>query len=253
MDLKLIGCTSADTPGVSYGHTSFAIESGTGVYWFDAGEGCSNTAHLMGIELTSVSNVFISEWHINRTGGLFSLLWFMFKLSAWRKKPLPNEGKIGVFVPDMQGFEGILQMLMHTRENCPWDTDLIVKELKNDMIYADDNIKLTAHCNNAGASQRSFSFKISSGEKSMVFSGCARKLKNLDYLLEDKCDFLLLEAGNHSLKEICEYINTKQIQNAVLINCTGSEFSNITRCELEAQKYSKCNIIFGKSGDSITI
>ena len=46
-------------------HTSFVIEHRGGVYWFDAGEGCAYTAHLLGVDLLAVQAIFISHVHMD--------------------------------------------------------------------------------------------------------------------------------------------------------------------------------------------
>ena len=86
MDLKILGCCSGVEPAAKCRNSSFAIEAGEEVYWFNTGEGCSDTAHLIGVDLTKVSNIFISHTYMENMGGMFNLLWFMFKLAGWQKK-----------------------------------------------------------------------------------------------------------------------------------------------------------------------
>ena len=52
------------------------------LYWFDAGESCSHTGHLLGLDLTEVKSIFISHAHIDHVGGLAKLLWCMRKLDS---------------------------------------------------------------------------------------------------------------------------------------------------------------------------
>lgn len=52
-------------------HVSFAFEVNGRIYWFDAGEGCSCTAHNMGVNLFEVSDIFISHSHTDHVGDRF--------------------------------------------------------------------------------------------------------------------------------------------------------------------------------------
>jgi len=258
MELKLFGCCSGIEPVPKYKHTSFAIETEGEVYWFDAGEGCSDTAHLMGVDLTRVSNIFISHTHMDHMGGLFNLLWFMFKLSGWYKKPLPNNGKIGLFIPNMEAWEGVLQMLLHTCEGCSWDTDVIASQIKNGLLYKDKNIEVTAYHNThleayEDGNELSFSFKIQGDGKTVVFSGDIKELFDLDAALETPCDYLLVETGHHSIKDVCEYVNTKAVKNVIFIHHGREIIQNMEQSRLIAQEYAKCNVFFGEDGDSITL
>lgn len=257
MELKLFGCCGAGETMPKYMHTSFALTVGDEVYWFEAGEGCSNTAHLMGVDLTRVSNIFISRTHMDHMGGLFNLLWFMFKLSGWTKKPLPNDGKIGLFIPEIEAWEGVLQMLVHTREGCPWDKDVIAKPINSGLLYKDKNIEITAFpiqylSNCREKKEQSFTFRIKGEEKTVVYSGDVYSLNDLDAVLEKPCDYLLLEVEHHSIKDVCEYVNAKEVKNVICIHHGSESGYQIQQARLYAQQYSS-KVFFGEDTDSITL
>ena len=63
MKITFLGTCSGTEPMPNRKHVSFVIEHAGAVYWFDAGEGCSYTAHLAGIDLLSTRAVFISHTH----------------------------------------------------------------------------------------------------------------------------------------------------------------------------------------------
>ena len=89
------------------------IEHGGGVYWVDAGAGCSYTAHLLGIDLLSVRAIFISHTHMDHVGGLANLLWDIRKLNGREKDPARriDNRRIDLFIPDLQVWQGVRQVL----------------------------------------------------------------------------------------------------------------------------------------------
>lgn len=258
MELKLFGCCSGTEPMPKYKHTAFALEAGGEVYWFDAGEGCTDTALLMGVELSRVTNIFISHTHMDHVGGLFGLLWFLYKLPGWHKKPMLSGGKVGLFIPNMETWEGVLQMLISTREGCPWDTDVVATQIRSGVIFRDKNIDVIAYHNRhleayENGSELSFSFKIRGEGKTVVYSGDVKELSDLDPLLEEPCDYLLVETGHHRILDLCSYVNQKSVDNVILIHHGREVLSNVQQARLTAQKYAKCNVFFGEDGDSITL
>ena len=149
-------------------------------------------------------------------------------------------------------------MLLHTREECPWDTDVIATQIKNGCIYKDKNIEVSAYHNRhqemyESGNELSFSFKILCGGKTIVYSGDVKELSELDSLLEECCDYLLVETGHHQIKDLCEYVNTKNIKNVICIHHGREILCNISQARLAIQKYANCNIILGADGDSIAL
>ncbi|MDD6563518.1 MAG: hypothetical protein PUF08_00410, partial [Clostridiales bacterium] len=64
MKFYIFGSCSGTEPFKGRHHTAWALELNGRIYWFDAGETCSYTAHLMGVELLAVSDIFISHPHM---------------------------------------------------------------------------------------------------------------------------------------------------------------------------------------------
>ena len=62
-------------------HVSFAVEKDNKLYWFDAGEGCSYTAHLMGVDL-SLSRAFHQPFPYGPCRRIGNLLWNIRKLDS---------------------------------------------------------------------------------------------------------------------------------------------------------------------------
>lgn len=58
MKIHIFGTCAGTEPIPGRRHVSFAIERNGYIYWFDAGEGCSYTAHLMGVDLLSIKSIY---------------------------------------------------------------------------------------------------------------------------------------------------------------------------------------------------
>ena len=87
MKLTFLGSCSGTEPMPDRFHTSYVIEHGGGVYWFDAGEGCSYNAHLMGIDLLAIRSLCISHCDLDHVGGLVNLLGTIRKLEGRNDDP----------------------------------------------------------------------------------------------------------------------------------------------------------------------
>ncbi len=59
--LRFLGTCSGTEPFENMHHTSFLIEEKGRTDWFGAGENCSRLAFLQGVDMLSVSGIFISH------------------------------------------------------------------------------------------------------------------------------------------------------------------------------------------------
>ena len=69
MEIFVLGSCSGTEPQAGRHHTSWVLRYRNELYWFDAGENCSYTAHLAGLDLLTSRAVFISHPHIDHIGG----------------------------------------------------------------------------------------------------------------------------------------------------------------------------------------
>ena len=86
--LKILGSCSGTEPMPERHHTSIVLTVNDRNYFFDAGENCSYSSHLSGVDLTKTRAVFISHTHFDHIGGLMGLFWVIRKVSGFYKRPV---------------------------------------------------------------------------------------------------------------------------------------------------------------------
>ena len=119
MILHVLGSCSGTEPMPGRHHTSVSLETGGKLYFLDAGENCSYTSYLLGIDQLRTDSIFISHTHMDHTGGLPELLWNLRKLCTLSPE---NEERlrgrtIRVFLPDLDVFDGVCKMLRGSEGN----------------------------------------------------------------------------------------------------------------------------------------
>lgn len=211
-------------------HCSFAVEVNSVYYWFDAGENCSRTAAVMGVDLLRIKSIFISHAHLDHIGGLANLLWSVRKLNIVGKG-LPVGGDLRVFIPDMDSWKGVLGVLGVKRgEQISDKFDLVVKRPFDGCIYEDENIKVRAVHNlhvpmTENGEYTSYSYVIETDGKKIVFSGDVKSLSELDSCLETGCDVLICETGHHKVTDVCEKAKEKSVKKLLFFH-NGREIIN---------------------------
>jgi ribonuclease BN (tRNA processing enzyme) len=148
-------------------------------YWFDAGENCSYTAYLMGVDLLAVSDIFISHPHMDHVGGLGNLLWNIRKFST-QYNSLPRHGDVTVYLPNEETFNGTLSVLKNTEGNYKTEYRTIFQKITDRVLLKNEQIEVEArhnyHLEKTEDGWQSFSFLITAENKKMIYSGDIRSV-----------------------------------------------------------------------------
>lgn len=229
MKITFLGTCAGTEPMPTRNHTSFCIEENGRIYWFDAGEGCSRTAHLMGIDLLRISDIFISHAHIDHIGGLSNLLWQIKKIGMVKDEK-PRFGKTNVFMSNIEILDGVEKILTTTLSAYGEKMDIVPKQITDGVLIDDERIKVTALHNHHLRDHdfepwHSFSFKIESNGKTLIYSGDLGHYSDLDELIKDGADALIIEMGHLNIDGIYEYCKDKKI-GKIFFNHCGREILN---------------------------
>lgn len=191
-------------------HTSFTVEEGGRVYWFDAGETCSHTAHVAGIDLVATEAIFISHTHMDHLGGLPNLLWTLHKLAT--RYPAARARlagrRIAIHLPDPGVFDHVLGILKACEKGVPPVFTLEPRPCTEGELYRAHGLRVEAYANShmgPREAQQSFSFRIEAGKRAVVYSGDVAGVADFAPIV-DPCDLLLMETGHHKVEDVCRQV-----------------------------------------------
>lgn len=230
--LYFFGTSSGSHPIRGRHHAALALEYNNIITWLDAGENCSHMACEMGVDLMKVKNVIISHPDSDHTFGLPGLLMDFLEVERCLKRERPYRVTVYDPVPkQVETIDAFLQPNGLGIKRAPWYD---IAGIKDGLLFEDGGIKVEARHNKHlgvpadGKSWRSFSFRISAGDKTIIYAG--------DY---------------DSLDDFGDWITTKKQPADVLMIETGHNYANDIARELRERKTTVNDLIYVHHGLSI--
>lgn len=209
MKLTFLGTAAGSVAVGDRRQSSLLLESGCGVYWFDAGEGCTGAAYAARIDLLSTRAVFLSHMAMDHIAGLPRLLWTIRKLDSQAGANAVPGGMIRVYIPDVYAWSGMMEMLeATTRNRYAKNFVLEISRFHDGPVYRDEDLRVLARHNhhlgvpNASHGWRSFGFRAESGGRALAYSGDVEELTEILPLLETPVDLLALDCGHCGLSAV---------------------------------------------------
>lgn len=220
--ISILGTCAGTEPMPGRNHTSWTLNVEDRLYFFDAGESCSWTAHLMGLDLTQTRAVFISHVHHDHVAGLAGMMENIRAVAWIRKAPVATDD-IKIFIPELEVWENVYQFLKYTTSGHATNYTITAAMPQLGTFYDDGFIKVsgfeTMHMPKTEDGRcRSYAYRIEVKGKAIVFSGDIRDLEELTPAIGDGCDILLCETGHHAVKAVCDYVDHMPVKKLVFVH-----------------------------------
>ena len=236
MKIYTLGTAAAVSPVTGSHHTSVAIETKNGLYFFDVGENCANTARIHGIDITKTVAIFNSHIHIDHIGGLTSLLWNIQRVKrGWGRQDRCE--KIEIYTPDKKAAKGFVDALKNVLPDFQYDCENNICKIEEGLIFDNGDIVVSAvKTKHLKEPYQAYSFTITSEGKTIVFSGDFVP-SDVTCILPQKCDVFISECSHISLEELAVLLKkeNKQVNTTLFIHQSEEVLRNRERTQAKVE------------------
>jgi ribonuclease BN (tRNA processing enzyme) len=234
-----LGTRSGPTPDLHRAQSANLLITNGAAYIIDAGDGVSRRLIRLGVNFRDVNNVFITHPHSDHTGGLGSLMMWLYDRGDPKKV-------VGIYGPPgtVTSVHGLLEFLTVNAEirisdgtkTVPATKLFSSKDVGEGLVFQDANVKVTAVENThfhfppgspGYGKYRSYAYRFDAADRSVVFTGDTGPSDAVADLAKG-ADLLISEATNPVDEFTAEQIKAGQWQKM-----TSEEQRNSIRHHME--------------------
>jgi ribonuclease BN (tRNA processing enzyme) len=211
--------SSSGMPSGQRSCSSFVLETESGAYLFDAGEGISSSVLKHKVDYKKISTIFITHTHSDHLIGLFLLIQMMHLV---RRKE-----KLDIYLPEeaISPVRTFLNTLYLFPEKLSFDLNFY--RIKGGFFFEDRKLKVKAFLNSHLRENQkiieekmlknrseSFCFEISLDNKKIIYSGDVDGLNDLAPILSD-AEVFITECMHLDLFELLSLVKRYDIGSTI--------------------------------------
>jgi ribonuclease BN (tRNA processing enzyme) len=178
-----LGTRSGPTPDLHRAQSANLLITNGAAYIIDAGDGVSRRLIRLGVNFRDISNIFITHPHSDHTGGLGSLMMWLYDRGDHKKV-------VGIYGPPgtLASVHGLLEFLTVNAEvrisdgtnTLPATKLFSSKDLGEGLVFQDTNVKVTAVENThfhfppgspGYGKYKSYAYRFDAADRSIIFTG----------------------------------------------------------------------------------
>jgi len=246
--LTVLGCAPG-SPAADRNSSAYLLETDSGTYLLDCGEGVSRSILQLGKNPLSIGTILLSHTHPDHIAGLPLFLQMVYLLG--------RKDKLSIFLPEEArlGIRQYLDLCYLFEEKLPFGIQLIPIEKNWKKEFADFTISAFANRHLSGYREvlpspryfnqmQSFSFLFDFEVARFYYSGDLFDLEDLKNL-PDGVELLLVEGLHLPIEPLLAFCTERSVKKVVLTHLAQKDFDAKEKWEAFGQKLGlDCRVAF---------
>ncbi len=246
--LTVLGCAPG-SPVADRNSSAYLLETDSGIYLLDCGEGMSRSILQLGKNPLSIGTIFLSHTHPDHIAGLPLFLQMVYLLG--------RKDKLSIFLPEEArlGIRQYLDLCYLFEEKLPFGIQFIPIEKNWKKEFADFTISAFANRHLSGYRvvlpspryynrMQSFSFHFDIKGKRLYYSGDLFDLDDLKDLPQG-IDLLLTEGLHLPIESLLTFCSERKVKKVILTHLAQKDFDVKEKWEAFGQKLGlDCRVAF---------